>query len=312
MHVDGKGIIHPGIETELHQQTPESGFNWIHLQADTDDAFDTMQSLGLSEPIIDSLSALETRPRALLVNDGIQVYLRGINRNPDADPEDMVSLRIWFNEHTVVSARRKNRNLLSVLDTKAVLTSGHGPRSATDLVLELIKRMTDRISEVVDDLDDRLTEFETEQGMNSTDRFKLSLIRRQAAAIRRYLAPQRDALETLYRINKHFSPSQGHDLRDLTDRMARYVEDLDLAKERAMVLQDELRNRVAEMQGMRMYVLSLVTAIFLPLSFLTGIFGMNVAGLPGTENPEAFNYLAMGMLGLALFMLIGMIWKKWF
>jgi len=63
-----------------------------------------------------------------------------------------------------------------------------------------------------------------------------------------------------------------------------------------MVLQDELRNLIAEQQGMRMYVLSLVTAIFLPLSFLTGVLGMNVAGLPGTQEPKAFFYLATAML----------------
>jgi zinc transporter len=71
--------------------------------------------------------------------------------------------------------------------------------------------------------------------------------------------------------------------------MTRYVEDLDLGKERAMVLQDELRNRIAEQQGMRMYVLFLVTAIFLPLSFLTGVLGI-----------------------MAIMLLISMLWKKWF
>jgi zinc transporter len=72
-----------------------------------------------------------------------------------------------------------------------------------------------------------------------------------------------------------------------------------------------LRNRIAEQQGMRMYVLSLVTAIFLPLSFLTGIFGMNVAGLPGTENPQAFTLLGVSMLAIAIGIGGYMVWKKW-
>lgn len=138
------------------------------------------------------------------------------------------------------------------------------------------------------------------------------MVRRQAAAIRRYLAPRRDVLDAIYRFNKSLSQQQSFELRDQTDRMTRYVEDLDLAKERAMVLQDELRNRIAEQQGMRMYVHSLVTAIFLPLLFLTGVFGMNVAGLPGTEEPKAFIFLASAMLILAIISLISMLWKKWF
>jgi len=44
--------------------------------------------------------------------------------------------------------------------------------------------------------------------------------------------------------------------------------------------QEEILGRMAQQQNARMYVLSIVAAIFLPLSFLTGLFGMNVAGLP--------------------------------
>ena len=61
-----------------------------------------------------------------------------------------------------------------------------------------------------------------------------------------------------------------------------------------------------------MYLLSIVATIFLPLSFLTGVFGMNVGGLPGLENPSAFNILAIGM-GLIAAGIIGYVWwKKWF
>ncbi len=312
LKVDSNGMVTAGPETDFVNAEAPGGYHWAHLQSDAPDANETMSKLGLPDTVIEALCNMETRPRAAILEDGMLVYLRAINRNPDADPEDMVSLRVWFNRTMVVSARRRDRRLLSVLDTKQMLEQGEGPFTSTDLVMEMIDRVASRISEVVDDLDDRLTTFEEEGGMNSSDRFALSLIRRQAAAIRRYLAPQRDALEALYRSVKIFTPEQMHQLNDLTDRMARYVEDLDLAKERSMVLQDELRNRIAEQQGMRMYVLSLVTAIFLPLSFLTGVFGMNVAGLPGTEEPNAFFYLASAMGVLSIAMLGAMIWRKWF
>jgi zinc transporter len=290
----------------------ESGFNWFHIQADAIDAEDCLQGLGIQTEIIDALCTAETRPKAILFGEGMLVYLRGINRNPDADPEDMVSLRLWITKDRVISARRKNRQLLSIQDTKEQIEKGYIPNSPLDLVLNMITRIADRISETVDVLDEDLTEFEALDKSGKQDRLKLSMVRRQAAAIRRYLAPQRDALDAMYRFNKSLNQQQSFELRDQTDRMTRYVEDLDLAKERAMVLQDELRNRIAEQQGMRMYVLSLVTAIFLPLSFLTGVFGMNVAGLPGTQEPKAFFYVATTMIILAIMLLIGMLWKKWF
>ncbi|GAC16732.1 zinc transporter ZntB [Aliiglaciecola lipolytica] len=311
LQIDQDGQCSQGKTQDLFEPEVTSGYHWVHLQSDTPDAWETMKKLGLTDVICDSLSALETRPRALLQDNGILIYLRGINYNPDSDLEDMVSLRIWFNDRYVVTARRKDRKLFSVQDTKKMLENGEAPDDTADFILLLIGKIASRISEVVEALDDELSEFEAEGGLETKDRYALSLIRRKSAAVRRYLAPQRDALDNLYRMAKFFNQEQAYELRDLTDRMTRYVEDLDLAKERSMVLQDELRNRIAEQQGMRMYVLSLVTAIFLPLSFLTGIFGMNVAGLPGTENPEAFNYLATSMLILALIMLAAMLWKKW-
>lgn len=295
-----------------YDATVVSGFTWFHIQADAPDSKECLQHLGLQNEIIDALCTTETRPKAMQFGDGMLVYLRGINRNPDADPEDMVSLRLWISDNTVISARRKDRKLLSVQDVKEELDNGTIPSSPMDLTLKIITKIADRISETVDVLDEELTEFEALDKSEKQDRIKLSMVRRQAAAIRRYLAPQRDALDAIYRFNKSLNQQQAFELRDQTDRMTRYVEDLDLAKERAMVLQDELRNRIAEQQGMRMYVLSLVTAIFLPLSFLTGVFGMNVAGLPGTEEPHAFFYLATAMLILAIILLVSMLWKKWF
>jgi zinc transporter len=224
----------------------------------------------------------------------------------------MVSLRIWFTQHGIVSARRRGRSLLSVQDVRDQLDQGMLVPNPGGLVLELIKQVVVRIGEMVDILDEELVGFETADEITTRARQRLAVVRRQAAAIRRYLAPQRDALDALYRANALLSTEQAFSLREQTDRMTRYVEDLDLARERALVLQDELRNRIAEKQGMVLYVLSLVTAIFLPLSFLTGIFGMNVGGMPGVDNPQAFNQLAIGMLVLAVVMGALMIWKKWF
>jgi zinc transporter len=239
------------------------------------------------------------------------VYLRGINKNPDADPEDMVSLRTWYNKDIIISARRKNRRLTSIQNLRDEIASEQVPISPPALFLNMIAKVADTILDTVDEMDESLVGFETSEQLRKEDRQNLSIVRRQAASIRRYLAPQRDALDALFRLPDALSQNQSFELREQTDRMSRYVEDMDLLRERAIVLQDELRNRIAEQQGVRMYVLSMVTAIFLPLSFLTGVFGMNVGGLPGTESANAFIYLMLGMGALSIFMLVAMLWRRW-
>jgi zinc transporter len=131
--------------------------------------------------------------------------------------------------------------------------------------------------------------------------------------VRRFLAPQREALEALARQARDIL---GEDciaaVREQSDRIARYVEDLDLVRERAMVLQEELLNRNVEQQNARMYVLAILSAIFLPITFITGLFGMNVAGLPGTRDAHAFGFV-LAIMAAALAVAVALMRRKhWF
>jgi zinc transporter len=60
-----------------------------------------------------------------------------------------------------------------------------------------------------------------------------------------------------------------------------------------------------------MYVLSVVAAIFLPLTFVTGLLGMNVGGLPGLESPRGFLGSVVIMIAAAVALLFFFRWKKW-
>lgn len=286
---------------------------WVHVRYDATDALAQLQSYGLDSTVIEALTAAETRPRAMPLKEGVLVFLRGINTNHEASPEDMISLRIWFTKHFIITARKQGRKLLSIEDTRLTLASKTPPNSVGDLIVTLVEKLADRIGEMVDTIDADLTQFEEHmtEGAQTKIRAGLAITRRQTAAIRRYLAPQRDALDALNRMSGILSEADAFAIRQQADHITRFVEDLDLARERSIFLQEELRNHMSEQQNKRMYVLSIVTAIFLPLSFLTGIFGMNVAGLPGTESGDAFLYLISGMGLLALAILLLMYWRKW-
>lgn len=309
--MDGRGRGRP--LTAADAGGPGDGFDWFHLQSDAPDTIPWLKDNDVDELVIDTLTANETRPRTFTHGDGVLLVLRGVNTKPGADPEDMVSLRVWFTRTLIITARKRDRKLLSVHDTRASIDQGDAPRTPGELVTMLVERLANRIGNVVDDIDEELTRYETDIGDTPLPeaRRQLSDARRQTAAIRRYLAPQRDALDNLYRARGAMTDQEAFSLRDQSDRTTRYVEDLDLARERTLVLQEELQNRVAEQQNARMYVLSIVAAIFLPLSFLTGVFGMNVAGLPGLENPQAFFYLTIGMGLVAFGLLAFMRWRRW-
>jgi zinc transporter len=107
--------------------------------------------------------------------------------------------------------------------------------------------------------------------------------------LRRYLAPQRDATARLQSEEQPWIDTREKArLREVTDRVVRYIEDLDSVRDRAAVIQDELASRLSEQMNRTMYHLTVVASIMLPLGFLTGLLGINVGGIPGSETPWAF------------------------
>ena len=310
--VHGVVLLGDGSSKPLDSVTGENQPMWLHMDYSFDDIADALSSLGLSDNVIDSLVRPTTRPRTIAEKGGFVIFLRAVNLNPDDNPDDMVSLRVWLEKDRLITIRQ--RRVFSIQDIRKELEAGDGPTDIPGLFMTIVERLADRIADYVDDIEDKLGEFEKslETSDSNKVRVAVSSLRRQTAMVRRYLAPQRDALDSFHRQCRDIlSSAQAFELQEQTDRIIRYVEDLDLVRERCLVLQEELMNRIAQEQNARMYVLSIVAAVFLPISFVTGLFGMNVAGLPGAETPTAFALVAGTMLVIAGGSLAYFKLKKW-
>ena len=101
----------------------------------------------LGESLISALLADETRPRISNHGNGMLLILRGVNSNENSDPEDMVSTRLWIDEHRIISIQK--RNLSAIDDVVKDIQQGHGPgNSAEFLVMLTHKLMKTTASEV--------------------------------------------------------------------------------------------------------------------------------------------------------------------
>lgn len=286
---------------------------WLHIDLTDPQALAWLEKdANLESAALNSLTAEETRPRSYKGKNGLMVVLRGVNLNPGYDPEDMVAIRIWIEENRVISVRR--RPVVSVEDIVEDLSHGDGPKNSGEFLTHLVDKLANRIGDFVNGLDDELSVVEENiEEMGATElRHSLGSLRRQIATVRRYLAPQRDALDRLNHIDtKLLSERDRMRLREESDRVSRYLEDLDLARERAVVLQEAFLSQIAQQQNNRMYVLSIVTAIFLPLGFITGLLGINVGGMPGADNPAAFWVVVAMLLGISVGILIAFRRLRW-
>lgn len=191
---------------------------------------------------------------------------------------------------------------MAIDDVRGAIDAGTGPANPGDLVVEVARNLVARMSSVLGDLDDQLDRLE-ETALESVNRdvlAKIAAIRRRAIGLRRHIAPQREALSRLMAEDVAWlDPLDRARLREVADRVTYYVEDLDAARERAAVIQDELSGRQAEKIDRTMYVLAVVAAIFLPLGLVTGLFGVNLGGVPGIDTTWAFAALCAVLTILA-------------
>jgi zinc transporter len=286
---------------------------WVHVDFTHQQGRDWLRDDSGIDPAITDIMLLEDiRPRCLQDPRGILAVLRGVNLNPGSDVEDMVSVRVWLEKDRIVSARR--RPVMSLQQIQEEVRAGNGPVSSGDFLARLIDKLGDRIGEVVENIDETIELAEAQQESNRlmTYRGEFGMLRRKTAHVRRYLSPQREALDRLSRMQSEIlSPVDLASLQEETIRLTLFIEELDLSRERAMVAQEEMLSNLAQEQNTKMYLLSIVAAVFLPLSFLTGLMGMNVAGLPGTQDPWAFTILVAIMTAIGGGILLLFRWKKW-
>ena len=140
----------------------------------------------------------------------------------------------------------------------------------------------------------------------------MSALRKDIVAIRRYLPPQREALDRLIASTLPWIDDNHRvALRETNDRLSRLIEQLDEIRERASLAQEELLARLSEDTSRRSYVFTVVATLFLPLGFLTGLLGINVGGMPGVDDASAFWWVVGTCVGLGAALLIAFRVNRW-
>ncbi len=313
--LDGAEKAHTLSGEAISREVKAKTLAWVHLDGSSPDAkaWVEREVAYLDHLILSALFASETRPRMFEHGEGILLILRGMNLNENADPEDMVPVRLWVDPNRVISIQ--DLNLRAVGDLRRELDEGCGPRTAGQFVAALLANLCVRMEPTLAKLDEAtdLIEQRVIHMPSVSERLEIVDIRTKAILFRRYLAPQRDVIAQLQLSRlKWLSEEDRRSLRESHNRLMRYLEDLDAIRERAQIIKDELANTLADRLNHNLYVLSVIAAVFLPLGFSTGLFGINIGGMPGVDDPYAFTIFSVSLIVLVILQIIIFKKLKWF
>lgn len=285
---------------EVLSQVGERASVWLHFNVADLRARHWLQTQALL-PEAAQGALLEAHPgvRAVKLQNGFLLVLRDFRHDFRADPEGFSELRIFLDSTRVITARL--HPLMTVdrlrrsLSESAELADGTALGMFQRLIessVQTFAEVAELLSEQLDDSEDRIlaNQYRSEASALGGLRRLLARLRRHLNANRAVLAQVPDALADWGDAERR------RGLRAAIDRLDAVAQDLELVQERARLLQDEIAARLAEVTNRSLFVLSVVTTTMLPITLLTGVFGMNVGGLPWVDHPHGFVRVTLVML----------------
>ena len=307
------GAVHKTWQ-EVQGWRPEDGVLWVHLERD-DPATERwiMEASGIDPVIGEALLMEDSRPRVEGIDDGLLIVLRGISQISAGHESqlgcsvDLVPVHLWIDGHRVISLRDKDHQLGALRDIRNANATGKGPSRPGDLLVGIADKLVKDLEPMLDAMDEEvdLLEDEVLTTAASESRHKISDLRRRAIHLRRYLAPQRDALNRLQREDCSWLTERDKvRLREVIDKVMRYIEYLDSIRDRAIILHEDLSSILNERIARTSNRLTGLAALLLPPSLVAGLLGMNVGGLPGTQDPWGFYIVLIFMIALSA----GVVW----
>lgn len=313
--LDGEGGATTINIKDLSRQIKKHSANiiWVHIDGNHRDAKKWLDmNTKIDEISIAELLADEIRPRVEHIDDNMLLILRGACVTNKTAPGDMISVRMWLSKNLIISTRKRKYSVIE--DLKDMLKLNKGPKDTGDFISKLALLMSKRTEPVLEKLNDVIDDIEGEiiENGDSSIREAISAVRKEAIILHRHIAPQRAVVQQITLIR--FSWLQDIHRRyfmEVDNNLTRHLEDLNAIRERAQIVKDELMNISSERLNKNMYIMSIITSIFLPLGFLTGLLGINVGGIPGTEDASAF-WIIVGILiiivGIQLFIFRKLRW----
>lgn len=306
-----------GLE-ELSKSTRPDTVTWINVQGlhEVPVIAQIGEKLGLHALTIEDILDTHQRPKVEEFDDYIYLALKMINYVDEERRIEVEQVSLVLHKHFVICFQERPGDVFN--DVRNRLRNGKGrarKRGADYLGYMLLDVIVDYYYETLDGIWSQIDRLE-ELVVRKPERIKLQnmqVIRKDLIQLRRFMNPVRDVIHSLSTRNaSFFTESTLMFMRDTFDHAVQVVETLDTYREILTSVMDLYLSQLSMKMNEVMKVLTLIATIFIPLTFVAGVYGMNFEHFPELQwewaYPTGFYVL---ISGIALVMLIYMKSKRW-
>lgn len=294
-----------------HRPAAEA-FTWLHVKtADVKIQQWMEHHSGVPGHITEFLLSSDTHPGLHMSADSVHGTLTDMKMEIGDTGTEKGALHFYLDRTRLLTLRTQPLCSTNLLRQKVL--DGAGFDNTMDLFAELLRCLADGFNARLDSLNDKVDdiEFSVLSDRRPEDRAELSGIRRQLAELRRFIVPERRILSQFNRLRPSWVPTAAlEDLTHALDELNELHSTVEAVYERAKLLQEEIASQMSEQMNRNLMALSILTALLMPATLVSGIFGMNVAGLPGLHDEASFWMVMAVMLGLGVATVAFLKWLK--
>jgi magnesium transporter len=295
----------------------QPGNHWVNLTGIHDVALvEQLGSIvGLDALALEDLLNTEHRPKVEVFDETLLVILKMLAFDKGSDNLVSEQVSIALGHNLVITFQERPWDLFDGVRERLQTTRGRMRHRGTDyLAYALIDAVVDGYFVVLEQLSERLTDLEEELAghplRNTLQR--IHQFKRDLIVLRKAVWPLREVVAALERneaelIDERTAPF----LRDLYDHVVQVIETVETLRDTISGLLDLYLSSVSQRTNEIMKVLTIVATIFIPLTFLVGVYGMNFQYMPELGWRWGYPALWLLMLTCAIGMLIAFRSKKW-
>lgn len=290
-------------EREAIPQLVASGTRiWLDIQGPTpEDTAWLADTFGFHQLALLDVLNNDVRPKQETYDEVLFTVLGAVNLNPGEDALDTINLNMFLTSQYLISTHCK-----PLKSTRRVLTALEKGRNwlarGTDhIYYRLFDGVVNRYLDILDEMEEHFDNIEYKVFKTNDPSVQESIFheKRRIAFLKRSIGPTRDALrELVYGAFEQIKPETQTLLRDVLDHVMRIGDGIESYRELAAGLMDSYMSRISNRMNEVMKLMSIIATVMLPLSFLTGLFGMNFDRIPGLHFEYGFWVLCFFMSAL--------------
>jgi len=284
-----KGQMREYIADSLDDCSPpldKEAIKWVHVRGvhDVDIVKTICDYYGLHPLVIEDIPSVGQRPKFEAMPKSVYLVIREYGLNQDDKQLHSEQVSIVLGKNFVLSFQESSDDLFDSIRNRArnpvstIRTSGPDYLAYTllDLLVDKYFVVLEMIGDLIEDLEDELIVHATSDMLN-----RIYQIKRDLLSFRRHIWPLREVVLKLQRDASSFVDADTHVfLRDLYDHVIRVTDHVETYRESITGMLDIYLSSVSNKMNEVMKVLTVVSTIFIPLTLMASIYGMNWEWIP--------------------------------